>query len=393
MRLKYILLAVLMVNILAVSSTYAQIKVTNEDGDKIVLLPDGTWKYADDNKQATASSEVKAKQKAGKAKVDSKKLTKAEKKKLKEIEKNKKRSEEIRKKLAKQRSLEKKKEEDRLKKEGEKAAKLARKGDESQKNTKKAPSKKKDSKVATNKKKKDTSKKKNTKVAENKKSKTSKKSNNKTSKKEAKLLADKADSGSGAKKPTKKLQSKLVRQQFKPFKTLDVVKPEPECAYSMNEIDLFTKQKKVAVEPAFFFGYTHPKLEEFLRGDNYLTCNAHLSEIGSLLAFNLKFIIDSPTAQDDYGQILEGSRLLINLLDGSTITLVSSQEDGGRIDRGKQQTIYSTYFIIDNRSEKKLRKSEISEVRMVWSKGYENYDVYEVDFIINQLNCLDNADN
>ena len=117
-----------------------------------------------------------------------------------------------------------------------------------------------------------------------------------------------------------------------------------------------------------------------------------MSQVGSLKSLNLKYTIDSPTAQDDYGNILEGSRLLISLLDGTVITLVSAEQDGGRIDRSKQQTIYKTFYIIDARSEKKLLKSEISEVRMVWTKGYENYEVFEVDFIINGLKCLNKAD-
>ena len=41
--------------------TFAQVSVTDKQGDKIVLMPDGTWKYADNNKQASVSNTVKAK--------------------------------------------------------------------------------------------------------------------------------------------------------------------------------------------------------------------------------------------------------------------------------------------------------------------------------------------
>ena len=231
-----------------------------------------------------------------------------------------------------------------------------------------------------------TKKPKKEKVAKGKKVKKPKKEKNN------KRLADGSNSKGKSKKPSKKLQAKLIRQQFKPFKDVRIIKQEADCEYSMNEVDAFTRKRKITTKSKFFFGYTHPKLQEFLRGEHYLTCEGYMSQVGSLKSLNLKFTIDSPTAQDDYGNILEGSRLLVNLLDGTVITLVSAEQDGGRIDRSKQQTIYKTFFIIDSSSEKKLKKSEISQVRMVWTKGYENYDIYEVDFIINALKCLNKVD-
>ncbi len=365
MRLKYIYLVFLIVNIAVIQQATAQIKVTNEDGDKIILMADGTWKYADASKQATASNDVKAKQKSGSAKVNKKKLTKAEKKKLEKIEADKKRSEKIRKKLAKQRERKAKEEAKKRAKEEKKKAKLAAKAAKKNKSKKGKTAKGKSSKKP-------------------KKGKKGKKGKNN------KRLAD--SNKKGVKKPSKKLQAKLIKQQFKPFKKVRIVEYQDDCSYSMNEVDEFTRKRKISTKSKFFFGYTHPRLQEFLRGEHYLTCEGYMSQVGSLKSLNLKFTIDSPTAQDDYGNILEGSRLLVSLLDGTVITLVSAEQDGGRIDRSKQQTIYKTFFIVDSSSEKKLKKSEISQVRMVWTKGYENYDIYEVDFIINALKCLNKVD-
>jgi hypothetical protein len=369
MRLKYIFLVLLIVNIVAIQQVTAQIKVTNDDGDKIILMPDGTWRYADKDKQATASNDVKKKQSSGKAKVNKKKLTKAEKKKLEKVEEDKKRSEKIRKKLAKQRERKAKDEAEKRAKEEKKNAKLAAKNAKKNNSGKKTPKTKKP-----------------------KKEKVAKGKSNKKTKKDNKRLADGNNSKGSKKKPSKKLQAKLIRQQFKPFKDVRIIEYQTSCEYSMNEVDAFTRKRKITTTSKFFFGYTHPKLQEFLKGENYLTCEGYMSQVGSLKSLNLKYTIDSPTAQDDYGNILEGSRLLISLLDGTVITLVSAEQDGGRIDRSKQQTIYKTFYIIDARSEKKLLKSEISEVRMVWTKGYENYDIFEVDFIINGLKCLNKAD-
>ena len=402
MRTKYILIVLLSIFFIN-NQASAQINITNVEGEKIILMPDGTWKYADQNKQATASKEVKAKQKAGQVKVNKKKLTKAEKKKLKAARDAAKRRKNIQAKLAKQEKAKQKAAE-------KKAKKLAKKANKNKPKKKLTKAEKKklaaEKKAAAKKAKAEKKKLAAEKKAAAKKAKAAKKlakANKKKGKKNQNPpLADlntnksvkskKSKKGKKSKKvkmPSKKQQSKLVRQQFKPFKMPFIVIPDQDCSYSMNEVDIFTKKKKVAVKNQFFFGYTHPKLEEFMRGEDYLTCYGFVQEVASIKTLNLKYIIDSPTAQDDYGSILEGSRILINLLDGSTVTLVSADNDGGKVDRTKKQTIYSTYFILDKKSLKKFRKSEISQVRMVWSKGFEDYEVYEVDFLINQLNCLD----
>ena len=37
---------------------------------------------------------------------------------------------------------------------------------------------------------------------------------------------------------------------------------------------------------------------------------------------------------------------------------------------------------------KVLRRSEVDRARIVWKTGYEDYDILNVDFFINQFNCL-----
>jgi chemotaxis protein histidine kinase CheA len=375
MHYSYIIIALLAFNFFSVSQVNAQIKVTNSDGEKIILMPDGTWVYADQDKQANAPEAIKNQQKEGKVKVNKKKLSKEQKKELKKIEKAQKRRENIRKKLAKQ-------EENKRKKEEKKRLAEEKKRLEQEKKAKRLADKKAKKDKAKAKKNKKTSSRQSKNLTKAKKSKKNKKS---------KINADPTAKKTSKKVPSKRQQAKLIKQQFKPFKIVKIVKPQQECSYAMNEVDKFTKKRKVATKPSFFFGYTHPKLEKYLKGDHYLVCNGHMSEVAGLTTLHLKFTFDSESAQDDYGSILQGSRMLISLLDGTTVTLVAGEADGGKIDRNKKQTIYKTYFVIDSRSQKKLKKSEINQVRMVWGEGFEDYDITEVDFIINQLTCLNNA--
>lgn len=375
MHYSYLIIALLAFNFLSISQVDAQIKVTNSEGEKIILMPDGTWVYADQDKQANAPQVIKNQQKEGKVNVNKKQLTKAQKKELKKIEKAQKRRDNIRKKLAKQ-------EENKRKKADKKRLAEEKKRLEKEKKAKKLADKKAKKNQPKTKKSKKTSSRQSKNLTKAKKVKKNKR---------PKINADPAGKKITKKVPSKKQQARLVKQQFKPFKIVKIVKPQQECSYEMNEVDKFTKKRKVATKSSFFFGYTHPKLEKFLKGDHYLVCTGHMSEVAGLTSLHLKFTFDSESAQEDYGSILQGSRMLISLLDGTTITLVAGEADGGKIDRNKKQTVYKTYFVIDTRSQKKLKKSEINQIRMVWGEGYEDYDITEVDFIINQLTCLNNA--
>lgn len=64
MRLKYLLISFFLIGLVHQVS-FAQVSVTDKKGDKIILMPDGTWKYADSDKQASVSNTVKAQQQTG----------------------------------------------------------------------------------------------------------------------------------------------------------------------------------------------------------------------------------------------------------------------------------------------------------------------------------------
>ena len=386
MRLKYVLLSFLMIGFIHQVS-FAQLNVTDKKGDKIVLMPDGTWKYADNDKQASVSGTVKAKQQTGEANIDKSKLSKSAKKQLKKLEEADKRRKKIAEKVAKQ---QKSKDPKGTAKKNTKPSKKDKKAkDTAKKNTK--PSKK-------DKKTKDTAKKNTKPSKKDKKAKDTAKKNTKPSKKgdqakgsATKNTKQKKSSQPKAKTVSNKQKLKMAKQNFKAFKTRGIVINKDECVYTVNEIDPFTGKRKVAIENNFFFGYTHPQLEKYLKGENYLTCEGYLQQVAGLKIFNVKFTIDSPNAIEDYGSLLEGSRMLISLLDGTTVTLISAEQDGGKIDRIDKKTTYKTYFVIDSKQEKLLQKSEIDQVRVVWSEGFEDYEVHNVDFLMNQLQCLNAA--
>ena len=128
-----------------------------------------------------------------------------------------------------------------------------------------------------------------------------------------------------------------------------------------------------------------------MKEKEFLDCTGYLSEIANVVALNLQIVMDSPYAKEEYGPIQSNSELIIRLINGETVTLLCQKFAPGMVDTRKGKTIYNTIFSINAKFEKDLSKIEIDKVRLVWGAGYEDYEVYELDFLIDQFACLNAA--
>lgn len=236
--------------------------------------------------------------------------------------------------------------------------------------------------------------------------KTKKEKRVKKSKKSKKVTKNKGNQKTDKTPPTTSVKPKTVKPSVKPSKNRKrkaTVYPVPKrdrktkapiieefaCEYSMKEKDEFTQKLKVATKPQPFFTYTQENLKKFMRENDYLTCTGSMSRVVGMTILNIKFEVESIAAQQEYGEIETGTQMLVKLLNGKTVKLTCQEGDKGTIDEVNGKTVYRTYFTVDKNDEKELSKSEVVKVRMLWSTGYEDYDVNELDFFINQLNCLD----
>ena len=165
-------------------------------------------------------------------------------------------------------------------------------------------------------------------------------------------------------------------------------KSTTDCNYIHDGIDLKTKQFKKELAPARFFEYTPPPLRNQLKEEHLIRTTAQLVEIDNEIQFNLNIQIHSLLAKEEYGSIDGGFVLRILLIDGDKIELKCHAPSEGRLSRDGTAYIYPVSYPIDKRSQRKLSRTEIDKIGIQWSTGYEIYTIYEVDFLINQLACL-----
>lgn len=188
------------------------------------------------------------------------------------------------------------------------------------------------------------------------------------------------------KKETKSKKDEKVEET--PKKAKKVKEAPSYCTLMTNEVDEFTGKEKKIGKPITLFTHTPEAARKFMRSDDYLNCSANFSRIGSFKTLHLTITVDSQFGQSEYGTIEDNSALIIKMIDGSTVELVCDKGDQGRVDKIKNQTIYNVFYIVESSFERQLNGGEASKVRLVWSVGFEDYELYDVDFFTRQIKCV-----
>ncbi len=167
--------------------------------------------------------------------------------------------------------------------------------------------------------------------------------------------------------------------------------PGNNCRLAYEGVDEYTKQRRRDVQKQLLFTHTDERLRPYLEDKEYMTCEGFMSSLaGGYRFFTLQFTFAYPNAREAYGFIEKGSYLMVRLLNGDFVTLRSGTMDRGRWDTERELLTYSVHYPVDRSQLNILRRSELDSLLVFWSSGYEEYDVYEVGFFINQLACLEN---
>lgn len=192
-------------------------------------------------------------------------------------------------------------------------------------------------------------------------------------------------------KNTSKESSK--KKAAKPLVVTDLLKNPPpyDCKVAFSGTDEYTKKKRIDLQKEILFDFTDPEVATYLKGRSYVTCEANFVEfIGDVRILTMKITVASRMARAEYGYLNSNTLMSIKLLNGETVTLFSNGSDAGQVDNNNNQTVYKANFPVTRENQKVLMNSLMDKIKIVWSTGYEEYPVTNIDFFMNQIKCLDN---
>ncbi len=166
--------------------------------------------------------------------------------------------------------------------------------------------------------------------------------------------------------------------------------PSPTCQMAFQGKDEKTGQWRRDVKKELLFTHTDDRLRPFLKDKEYLKCEGNFTSVGGYRFLALQFTFAYPNAREAYGFIEKGSYLTIKLLNGDFINLKAGKMDRGSYDLTTDLLTYQVHYPIDRSQMGLLKHSEVDTIRVFWSSGFEEYEVFQLDFFINQLSCLEN---
>ncbi|MDZ4746889.1 MAG: hypothetical protein SH808_00255 [Saprospiraceae bacterium] len=180
----------------------------------------------------------------------------------------------------------------------------------------------------------------------------------------------------------------MINKRPGPPKSFAYLSQPYQCNYETDTIDTASRMVWKALKPDVLFTYTDPDLKPYFRGKDLMTCLGRISKIGSYVQLTIEFQIASSHSQNNFGSLEEGSLLRFKLMNDEYISLFNLKTNTGHVDPYTGYTIFSGQYALGKQEISKLGSMELDKMRVLWSTGFEDYDVYHVDFLIHQLNCV-----
>jgi len=141
--------------------------------------------------------------------------------------------------------------------------------------------------------------------------------------------------------------------------------------------------------PSLLFTHTDENLRPFLDGKEYLRTFATVKrdERGDRY-LHVRYTFANPNVLTSYGYLAKNSSLSLHLLNGRHLSLQAAREAVGIIDHGRREVNYDVDYILPRGAAAELRNQALDYVRVFWSGGYEQYEVYQVDALRRLMECL-----
>jgi hypothetical protein len=165
--------------------------------------------------------------------------------------------------------------------------------------------------------------------------------------------------------------------------------PTLPCPVVAEGIDEQTGEYTKRLGRQLLFTHTDDRLRPYLKDKAYLRCEGYLYGRGGYRFVALEFTFAYPNAREAYGLIEKNSVLTIRMLDGSFVNLRAGRMDHGSYDTQREVLTYRVFYPIDRGQIATLRSGDLDYIRVFWSSGYEEYEIFQTDFFRQQLECLE----
>jgi hypothetical protein len=166
--------------------------------------------------------------------------------------------------------------------------------------------------------------------------------------------------------------------------------PSPDCRIPFDGMDSFTGKRKKETAPIILFRHTEDFMRPTLKEKDYITCEAWMSRVqGGFYFINLTFTILTKEGQKSFGFLDRNTPIIFRFINGSNVVLQNAKTDIGSFDTEKGISVYKAQIQMGSTEAKALGSAELDALRVTWSAGYEDYEIYDMDALMNLFKCLE----
>lgn len=162
-----------------------------------------------------------------------------------------------------------------------------------------------------------------------------------------------------------------------------------DCEIIFDGYDDVLGSNKKEVRTEFLFGHSQKRMKSYFKSDDFIKCDAYVSKVDKKHYITLNIRVKSKDAKSTYGMLVANEPMRVEMIDGSKVYCTNRIQDGGKIEPYTGNILYTGIFEIEKDDLSTLKNNFMDNIGLIWSSGYEQYNIFNVDFLKNQLQCLE----
>ena len=175
-----------------------------------------------------------------------------------------------------------------------------------------------------------------------------------------------------------------------PLKKLVTPTAIPNCNILRDE--KIQKTRFLETGQTVLLTYTPEKLKSYFKLKDLMQISSSVYKEGKHYFLKLYIKIISKDAAKNYGIIQRSNLLKISLISGKTIHSNALADAMPSIENYTGHTYYQVLYPLTTDDIGALEKIPLDTLGMMWSSGFESYDIYDVDVLMQQINCIRSVD-
>jgi hypothetical protein len=140
--------------------------------------------------------------------------------------------------------------------------------------------------------------------------------------------------------------------------------------------------------PAPFYTFTPDKLKNYFKEKELMVANMSVIKKGKAYFLHINLKISSKDAAKNYGNLAKESMMRVQFINGNSTNIYCTEDVYGGIETYTGNVVYNAEYLITKDNMKLLDKNPIDKIGIMWTSGFETYDIYEVDLIMNHFGSI-----